>query len=176
MNHQPFEEWLLEDKPLTPAEKREMDLHLRICPQCTALSATGLALRSARTLQPAPGFARRFEQRLAAQKITERRRRLWGMLTLIFTGSGLFGVIAAPYIRSLAASPVDWLTTAVTFFLSLFGSIEIMFEALGVLTRVLPDFVPPYMWMVMFSGMSGVLLLWSISLWRFVRQPQGVTA
>ena len=29
MNHQPFEEWLLNDKNLTPSETRELDLHLR---------------------------------------------------------------------------------------------------------------------------------------------------
>ena len=68
INHQPFEEWLLNDKNLTPAEKRELDLHLRTCTHCTALSATGLALRSAPVASPAAGFTLRFQQRLAAQK------------------------------------------------------------------------------------------------------------
>ena len=72
MNHQPFEEWLLNDKNLTPSETRELDLHLRTCVHCTALSATGLALRSANMIAPAAGFTLRFQQRLAAQKIAER--------------------------------------------------------------------------------------------------------
>jgi len=60
MNHQPFEEWLLNDKNLTPAESRELDLHLRTCVHCTSLSATGLALRSANAL---PTTARRSKDR-----------------------------------------------------------------------------------------------------------------
>ena len=77
MNHQPFEEWLLNDKNLNPAEKRELDLHLRTCSHCTALTETSLVLRSASVVAPATGFTLRFQQRLAAQKIAERRRRLW---------------------------------------------------------------------------------------------------
>ena len=83
MNHQPFEEWLLNDKHLNPNEKRELDSHLRVCTHCTALTATGLALRSAHAVRPAAGFTMRFQQRLAAQKIAERRRRLWGLIVLI---------------------------------------------------------------------------------------------
>ena len=53
MNHQPFETWLLDDKVLTPTEKRELDSHLRTCKNCTALAETGLALvNSSATAMP----------------------------------------------------------------------------------------------------------------------------
>ena len=68
MNHQPFETWLLDDKVLTAAEKRELNSHLRTCKTCSALAETGLALRSARAVSPAPGFALRFQHRLAAHE------------------------------------------------------------------------------------------------------------
>ncbi len=29
MNHRPFEDWLLNNQPLTPTEKRDLDSHLR---------------------------------------------------------------------------------------------------------------------------------------------------
>lgn len=105
MNHQPFEEWLLNDKNLTNAEKHELDLHLRTCTHCTALTATGLALRSANVVAPVSGFSVRFQQRLAAQKVAERRRKLWGMVVLILAGAGLLGWFATPVIYTFLASP-----------------------------------------------------------------------
>ncbi len=176
MNHQPFEEWLLNDKPLTPAEKRELDAHLRTCIHCTALSATGLALRSARAASPAPGFAMRFQQRLAAQKLAERRRRLWGVFVLLFVGLGLFGWLAAPYMIAFASAPVEWITSGIGYALFIFTSLEALREAVVVLLRIAPGFLPPYMWMVVISALAGIGLLWIVSIWRFTRLPQGASA
>jgi hypothetical protein len=176
MNHQPFEEWLLNDKNLNPNEKRELDIHLRTCPHCTALSATGLVLRSARAIRPAPGFALRFEQRLAAQKIAERRRKLWGVIFLMFAGALLFGGLTAPYISAFAASPGDWLTSAIGYVLYILTSMQAFSEAALVFARVIPSVLPPYAWMIILSGFAAVGLLGSVSIWRFTRLPQGVTA
>jgi hypothetical protein len=176
MNHQPFEEWLLNDKNLTSTEKRELDLHLRTCTHCTALSATGLALRSANVASPAVGFTLRFQQRLAAQKIVERRRRLWGMIVLILSGVGLLGWFAAPYIFTFLSSPVEWITTGIGYFLYVLTSMQALTQIMTVLARILPDFIPPYMWMVLISALAGFGLLWTISIWRFSRTPQGVSA
>ena len=176
MNHQPFEEWLLNDKNLTSAEKRELDLHMRTCTHCTALSATGLALRSANVVAPASGFAMRFQQRLAAQKIAERRRRLWGVLVLVLSGAALLVWFAAPFIYAFITSPAEWITAMVGYFLFFTSSIQALTEVIAVLFRVLPDFVPPYMWMVFVSALAGLGLLWTISIWQFSRAPQGVSA
>lgn len=175
MNHQPFEEWLLNDKNLTSIEKRELDLHLRTCIHCTALSATGLALRSANVAAPAPGFVMRFQQRLIAQKIAEHRRRLWGVMVLILGEAGLFGWFAAPYLYAFITSPVEWITAAIGYFLFIVTSLQAFTEAMTVLLRILPDFIPPYMWMVLLSALAGFGLLWIISIWRFSRKPQGVS-
>jgi len=176
MNHQPFEEWLLNDKNLTSSEKRELDLHLRTCIHCTALSATGLALRSANVITPAPGFAMRFQQRLAVQKIADRRHKLWGMALLILAGAGLLGWFAVPYLYSVITSPIQWITAAIGYFLFAANSVQALTEAISVLLRILPDFIPPYMWMVFISALAGFSLLWTISIWQFSRTPQGVTA
>lgn len=176
MNHQPFEEWLLNDKNLTPTEKRELDLHLRTCVHCTALSATGLALRSTSVVAPAPGFVMRFQQRLAAQRVMERRRRLWGVIVLVLSGAALLAWITAPFLFAFAASPAQWITAVVGYFLFFISSLQVLVEAASVVFRILPDFVSPYMWMVFASGLAGLGLLWTISIWRFSRTPQGVTA
>ena len=176
MNHQPFEDWLLNDKHLTSTEKHELDLHLRTCTSCTALSATGLALRSASVVAPAPGFVMRFQQRLIAQKIAERRRKLWGMIVLILGGVSLLGWFAAPYLYAVITSPVEWITATIGYFLFFVSSLQALTEVMTVLLRILPDFIPPYVWMVIVSALAGFGLLWTISIWQFSRTPQGVSA
>jgi hypothetical protein len=175
MNHQPFEEWLLNDKHLAPAEKRELDAHLRMCTHCIALAETGLALRSARVAAPAAGFTVRFQQRLAAQKIAERRRKLWGLIVLIVAGAALFGWLAAPFIYVVITSPVEWFTAVISYFLFVFTSLKAFGEAFVVLARVIPNFISPYMWMMLVSALAGLGLLGSISIWRFTRIPQGAS-
>jgi hypothetical protein len=176
MNHRPFEEWLLNDNNLTSTEKRELDLHLRTCAHCTALSATGLALRSANVVAPSGGFTVRFQQRLATQKIAERRRRLWGIMVLIVGGVGLLSWVAAPYVYAFISSPVEWITTAISYFLFIITSLQALTQVMTVLARILPDFIPPYILMVLISALAGFSLLWTISIWRLSRDPQGVSA
>src|SRR5215210_7910291 len=86
MNHQPFEEWLLTEKLISPKEKLDLDAHLRICSYCSALAETGKALHSVKKVSPAAGFSTRFQARLAAQKAAEQRRRRYG--TILFTVGG----------------------------------------------------------------------------------------
>ncbi len=176
MNHQPFESWLLDDRVLNPTEKRELDSHLRTCKACSALAVTGLALRSARSVSPAPGFALRFQQRLAAQKVAERRRRLWGLIILTLSAAGLIGLFVAPFIVAFVSAPIEWLTSALGYFLFVFTSLQAFGEVVSVFARMLPNFLPPYAWMVILSGLAGVGLLWIVSIWRFARRPQGATA
>ena len=176
MNHQPFESWLLEDKHLTPVEKRDLDAHLRTCKACSAIAETGVLLRTARTVSPAPGFALRFQQRLAAQKVAERRLRLWGLIVLTISAVTLIGLFVAPYLVAFVSAPVEWLTAALGYFLFLFTSVQAFGEVMRVFARILPSFLPPYVWMVILSGLAGAGLLWIVSIWRFARRPQGVLA
>lgn len=176
MNHQPFETWLLDEKILSASEKRELNSHVRECKTCSALAETGLALRSARAVFPAPGFALRFQEKLAAQKMADRRRRLWGMILLIFSGAGTFAWFSAPVLYAFFSAPVEWLTAAIGYFLFLFTSLQAVSDLVGVLSRMLPGFIPPFAWMVLLSAMSGLGLVWVVSIWRFSRPPQGVPA
>jgi hypothetical protein len=176
MNHRPFEEWLLNDKNLNPAEKRELDLHLRTCTRCTSLAETGLALRSTPVAAPAAGFTLRFQQRLAAQKVAERRRKLWGMIILLVSGVGLAAWILAPLLFAIAGAPVEWVTAAIGYFLFILTSMQALTEVVTVLLRMASGFIPPYVWMVFASALAGLGLLWTISIWHFSRTPQGVSA
>jgi len=176
MNHRPFEDWLLEDQPLNPTQKRELDSHLRNCKVCSAIAESNLALRSARVIAPAPGFSARFQERLVLARRAQRRRTLLGTLFFSLGGLLLLALLAGPILVSMIGSPAEWIAGMVQVFLFIYTTTLAVAEASSVLLRVLPGFMPPFVWLVLLSTLSGLGLLWSVSIWRLMRRPQGVTS
>ncbi|MCJ7433051.1 MAG: hypothetical protein MUO77_06145 [Anaerolineales bacterium] len=174
MNHQPFETWLLEEKTVSPEQKRMLQSHMKICKYCTALYETGVALYSKPMVAPAPGFTARFKKRLAAQHVAERRYKLWGLIVLILGGTALLFGLAGSTLLSIVNSPAEWLTLGIGYLLFIITSLQAFTEFGLVLLRVVPDFIPPLGWMVIASAIAGFSLLWTVSIWRFTRLPRGV--
>jgi hypothetical protein len=174
MKHQPFEDWLLNDKLIDPKQKLELDAHLRVCSDCSALAETGKALRSVKMVSPAAGFSTRFQARLAARKVADHRRRLWGAVLFTFGGLVMLLWIASPYLASFFASPATWIASLIEWGVFLITTLQAIGQAGSVLLDVIPGFLPPFVWMVVLSTLAGIGLLWSVSIWRFVRVPRGV--
>lgn len=174
MKHQPFEEWLLNETSLTPEQKRELDLHVRSCASCSALLETEMVLRSAKMVAPAEGFTTRFQARLAERKLVESRRRVWGAVLFLIGGLFFLVWLAGPSIVNLLASPETWIVSLVEWGIFTITTLQALSQAGSVMLRMLPDFVPPFVWMILISAFAGTSLLWSVSIWRFTRVPQGV--
>ena len=176
MNHLPFENWLLNDTPVTPEQQHELELHLRDCSYCMALAETGRMLKTAKMISPAGGFTARFQARLAERKIVERRRRLWGSGLFTTGGLALLIWILAPYAISFFASPATWISGMVGWLVFLGTTLLALVDASRVILSVIPNFLPPFAWMVLLSMFAGIGLLWSVSIWRFAQRgvPQGV--
>ncbi len=176
MKHQPFEDWLLADKPMNSKQKLELDAHRRVCSYCAALAETGRALRSVKRVPPAAGFTKRFQARLAVQREAERRRRRWGAVWFTFGGLLMLLWITAPYLVSFFASPATGITSLVGWIVFLITTLQALFRAGFVMLNVIPNFLSPFMWMVLVSAFAGISLLWSVSIWRFTRRgvPGGV--
>jgi hypothetical protein len=174
MKHQPFEDWLLNDKLISPEQKRELDSHLRTCAYCSALAETGMALRSVKMASPREGFANRFQVRLVERKVIDRKRRFWGSLLFTFGGLVLLIWLLFPYLLTFFASPATWISILVEWGVYLITTLQALAQAGTVFVDVIPSFLSPFMWMVLLSTIAGIGLLWSVSIWRFVRVPQGV--
>jgi hypothetical protein len=173
MDHRPFEDWLLNAQTLSAEENRQLNVHLQGCSSCTALAEVNLALKSVKMAEPAAGFADRFQLRLEAQKAALRRRNFWGFLLLTLSVlSGLVS-ITLPILKSLIQSPVDWLASWLSTFVSIWASVEALFQGGRVILKVLPGFIPIYVWIVVLLFAGGWSLLWVISLKKFVKIPQG---
>ena len=169
MNHQPFEDWLLEEKPINPKQKLELEAHLRVCTYCSALAATGNALHSVKKAAPAVGFTVRFQERLAKQKAAERRRRFWGTIVFTLGGLALLMWLAGPYVDSFFASPAGWISAVIEWGVFVFTTLQAVAEAGSVLVHVIPGFLPAFVWMIVVSALAGIVLLWSVSIWRLTR-------
>jgi hypothetical protein len=176
MNHQPFEDWLLDDKPIHPKQKLELDAHLRVCSYCAALAETGQALRSVKRVSPAVGFSARFQAKLAMQRESDRKHRLWGAVLFTFGGLVMLMWIVAPYLTSFFTSPAAHVTSLVEWGIFLITTLLAMAKAGTVILDVIPDFLSPFVWMVLASALAGISLLWSVSIWRFTQRvvPRGV--
>ena len=174
MNHQPFEEWLLNEKLISPKERFDLDAHLRICSYCSALAETGKALRAVKKVSPAAGFSARFQARLVAQRAAELRRKRWGAILFTFGGLVMLMWIAGPYLAAFFAAPAAWIAALVEWGIYVITTLQAVGQAGSVLLRVLPGFVSPFVFMVLVSALAGIGLLWSVSIWRFVRVPRGV--
>jgi len=174
MSHQPFEDWLLNETPITPEQKRELDAHVLSCEYCAALLETGVVLRSVKMVAPAEGFTARFQTRLAEQKLAEKRRRVWGSILFLVFGLGLLGAYIGPPVASVLSSPESWVATLVSWGIFLITTLQAMTQAGEVMLQILPGFMPPFAWMIIVSAFAGFGLIWSVSIWRFTRVPQGV--
>jgi anti-sigma factor RsiW len=173
MNHRPFEDWLLNDTPINPEQKRELDIHLRTCSYCAALVETGVALKTVKKASPQAGFTARFEARLAARKAAERRRRYLGSILFTAGGFALLIWVASPYLLSFFSAPATWISVVVDWMVFLITTLQALGQAGSVLLDVVPEFLPPFAWMIVISAVAGIGLLWTISIWRFVREPRG---
>ena len=174
MDHRPFEDWLLDNKDLTINEKRQLDDHLRTCHSCTALAEVDLALKSVRVTAPATGFTDRFQVRLAARKKALRQRNFWGFLILTLSVSSLLIWVAWPVLKSFIQSPVNLLATWLSSLISFWVAIRAMVNAGMVLFKVVPGFVPAYIWTIILFAAGGWSLLWVFSLMKFTKIPRGV--
>jgi hypothetical protein len=174
MNHRPFEDWLLEDQHLTSDQERELQVHLRVCTSCAAIAESNLALHSTRMVSPAEGFVSHFETRLVGHRKAAGIRQIIGTMIFVLAGLAFLYWLAGPFIQEVLRSPAAWITNVVGYFLFILTSVQALSVVSRVFLHLLPDFVSPLGWFVIFFLVSGLGMLEVLSIWRFTRTPQGV--
>ena len=176
MDHRPFEDWLLDNNQhLTSDQERQLNTHVRECSSCSALAEVNLALKSVRVAAPASGFTDRFQLRLATRKQALHRRNIWGFSLLTASVLGLGSWVSLPVIEGLVQSPVNLLASWMSSMVSFWASLQAIFRAGVVLFKVVPGFVPAYIWAVILFGAGAWSLVWIVSLMKFTKVPQGVS-
>jgi hypothetical protein len=164
MDHQHFENYLLNDTPIPREEKSAFDAHLKICASCAALAEVNRSLKNVVMAAPSPGFATRFQVRLAAQRKVQRRRHLFGLLILLFSGIGVGVWYALPFISTFFLSPVALLTAWAQTLSSTISLLETLVNAMNVIGRVATGFIAPESFALVLGTLSLLIFGWMISL------------
>ncbi len=166
MNHRPFEDWLLENQPITPEQNQELKAHLKTCTSCRALTEVDLFLRSSRVVAPRAGFTERFQLQMAAEKQLLRKRQLWGLGLLGLITFLSVGFLAVQLVSFWLSSPAELFVTWVTWWVTLVSSIR-TFGTVGlVLLRIAGGIIPLPLWLGMAGGSFVLVLVWVSSLWK----------
>jgi hypothetical protein len=82
--------------------------------------------------------------------------------------------LAGPYLASFFAAPATWIAGLIEWGVFVLTTLHAVAQAGSVILRSLPGVLSPFALMVLVSAMAGIGLLWSVSIWRFVRVPRGV--
>ena len=163
MDHQHFENLLLNDTPIPREEESAFQAHLKVCARCAALAEVNRSLNHVVMAAPAPGFTSRFQARLAAQRKAQRKRYFFGIFILLFSGVGVGLWVALPIISTLLFSPTELLTSWAQTLASTLVMIENIVDAASVIGRVAVGFIPAKTFGLALGVISLLSLGWMIS-------------
>ena len=173
MDHQPFEEWILDQKEKTMADNKKLNEHLLACDQCTDLhSAWGqietMMVKSA-MIAPSPGFTKRFALRMEKNKEQVYKKQAIKTLIGIALISLLITLILAA-IFFLSNTPGKLIVGAVSTFTGIIQAF-INFRAMVVqFIQNIPTIAIIFSWLLLFIW--GIILtpLWGITVWKVSKQ------
>lgn len=142
MNHNPYENWILDDLPITADQKRELSIHMDECPECARLyqgwSSVQHTIRQTQ-IQPAPAdFTAKWTSSLLHRKREQEKKQARNLAISLATGAVAtliaLGIILLPDLSliSLAAGSITSLTALVT-------GIESFWSILFKLVRAVPS-------------------------------------
>jgi hypothetical protein len=174
MNHQPFENWLLDEDSLSSQQQRDLQEHLRGCASCSGVADSNLALLSTRMVMPAPGFTERFRPRLVTWKREQVRRQAMGTVLLVIFGISLLYALAGPAMLEAARSPAAWLGQVTAYAVEVLALFSVIGQVGSILLRNVPSIIPPASWPVTLLACGLLAALWIRTMRRIARAPQGV--
>ena len=176
MGHQPFENWLLSEEPLTPDQVQVLQAHMKTCGVCRQLSVDWAAVKqlfgSAAALTPAPGFSTRWLARQALENVHEKRRKHLGQSIRFFlinavSAVTLFILIAFQLYRSFD-TPLDVFLVGVDQFKSILHFFKAIQEILLAVFRVMASLIPSEGWIFMVVLVGLMSLAWIATLRRLM--------
>ncbi|HEY71041.1 MAG TPA: DUF3379 domain-containing protein [Anaerolineae bacterium] len=109
MKHSPFDIWLFDPQDLHAEQDEALKQHLAECDSCRALAeawqAAEAGMLASEAMAPEPGFAHRWQQRLALARSKRRRRQTWAVLAGTIGGALVLTPIISLRLWALLAAP-----------------------------------------------------------------------
>jgi hypothetical protein len=169
MNHQPYEDLLLDDAPLTPGEKEMLSQHLAVCPQCARLEQSLRALdhefKVAPAVSPAVGFTSRWQASLPARRKKHEREQtriiLISMASTVVATSITLAAFLLPDI-----SPITVFVNLFTDLIKLVDAIAQFWKFVASFFNAIPTSLTIGILAIISFWLSLTLLAWGITFYR----------
>ncbi|MHB8086727.1 MAG: anti-sigma factor family protein [Anaerolineaceae bacterium] len=123
MNHQPYENWILDEVQIDSQEQDSLKQHLKECPECFKLNHSWNKVQTeikSTPVEPAPaGFMRRWKYEFASRQRELERRQARTLFISLASGAGAVLIALAVILLpdfSFISLMVRFLTTLVKLF------------------------------------------------------------
>lgn len=175
-NHPHFEAWLFSRDNLNSPEAALLQAHLESCETCRnqfdALQAVEKQLRGSPMLSPEPGFSRRWEARLASQRLMRQRWQtnlaLACSAAILLAFLGALAWLSLPVLRS----PFAYLLILAYRLTSFYYTLTDLSNVIGLVVRLVLALAPPALWIALAVAAASLTALWTVtyrklsSIWR----------
>lgn len=169
MNHQPFNTWLYEDKPLDSSQRVELLQHLKECPECKQQHEAWMnvkhMLQTAEPVQPRPQFSARWLAGLEARRLRQQRRQV--RITILCLSGAALLILSGLIVHFFSTS------SFADLFASVIGTstqVAVGLLNIGEFFETLLHFLPPALstaiWFILASWICLLCLVWVFSIWR----------
>ncbi|MFC2064073.1 hypothetical protein ACFLXB_03140 [Chloroflexota bacterium] len=166
MNHQPFEDWLIENQSLTSQQSKDLGEHLNKCSYCSALVQVDQVFQTSKMASPPQGFVDRFRVKLVEEQKLRHKRLIWGMGSLGIIAVLLVVLFGYQYLSNWTISPTDVLVNFVTWITGFSATIRAYGSVGMVLINMIYGIIPLPLWLSFFFGGFLLVLAWATTLWK----------
>ncbi|KAF0110295.1 MAG: hypothetical protein FD147_1761 [Chloroflexi bacterium] len=169
MNHQPYENWILDSLKINPEEQEALSKHMKACPECYKLhhswNKVQVQLEST-PVKPAPAvFVPRWKTQFAKRQKEQERRQARTLLISLGSGAGAIMIALTALLLpdfSVISLMVGFLTTVVR----LFNSLDSLWSVIRGLVETAPTITLIITGLLMAGWISLAAFAWGISIWR----------
>lgn len=169
MNHQPFEAWILEDRPVGPEEKRQLDQHLAACPHCVQLSQSWADARQVIKTAPiitAPvGFSQRWQNSLDARRAAQKKQQTRIMI-ISFVATAFAAAITLGFLLLPPISPITILVNLLSGIVKLVSAVTQFWFFVASFVKAAPTGLVLSLGLLLSLWVGITVVAWSVSLYR----------
>lgn len=169
MNHQPFETWILDERPTTPEERTQLEKHLATCRRCARLQTSWQEARHQIATAPArtapKNFVSHWQSNLVLFKEKQKRKQAHTLLYSFIAAA----VVALIALSAVLLPKISLISVIVVTSSAIVRLVEFLKEIWSV-TLGLLRVAPTTMIIVVGAMLAGWILLavlaWGVSVWK----------
>jgi hypothetical protein len=173
MNHQYYENLLMERENLAPTQKGKLDQHIEECAQCArldqSLRVVDHELRTAAVIAPPPGFTARWQASLP-EKRKKKEQEQKRIIIISMVSSTVAALITVGAFLLPPVSPITILTDLFTDFVQLVNHVTQFWNFVGHFFTAVPTGLSIWIIASTLMWVSLTMLAWGIALFRIARK------